>query len=53
MLSVHVSRYRRHGVVVIVVNAVEYVAPPQPGRRRLRLRFPRRLCGQERQYSSE
>jgi len=52
MLSMHVSRYRSDGVVVIVVNAVDYLATPQPGLR-LRLHFPRRFCSQERQYPSK
>lgn len=52
MLRMYVSCYRPHGIIVIVANAVEYLAAPQPGLR-LCLRFPRRLCGQERQYSSK
>lgn len=51
VFGVHVSRYRRHRIVIIVANAVEHVAASasQPGRRfRPRFRFPRRLCGQER-----
>lgn len=50
VFSMHVSCYRPHGIVVIVVNAVEYLAASQPGFR-LCLGFHRRLCGQE--YSSK
>lgn len=52
MLSMYISCYRPHGIIVIVANAVEYLAASQPGLR-LCLRFPCCLCGQERQYSSK
>lgn len=52
MLSMYVSCYRPHGIIVIVANAVEYLVASQPGLR-LCLHFHRRLCGQERQYSSK
>lgn len=45
MFSMYVSRYRPHGVV-IVVNAIEYLATSQPGLG-LCLRLPRSFCGQE------